>query len=141
IAGPPAAVHDNAQLAGAAVGAHAARVETHAPFVEELAEREAVAPVGLDVDQSARAVRVERRVRNLAEEALTGSAVAARAEAGRTRSSVGRLGHTHAGRNLDLAPVDDEVEVHVVVADHAAEQRRQAGVGDLAQGVYGQPPW
>src|SRR5689334_8601496 len=51
----PVDVHPELLAGAAAVAADAACVEADAPFVEELAKRERHRPVGLDVDQAARA--------------------------------------------------------------------------------------
>ena len=141
VADPPA-VDEDAQLpaAAGAVAADAARVETDAPLVEELAEREAVLPVRLDVDQPTGAVRVQRRVHDLTEELLARRAVTARPESGRARPSIDGLRHADAAGDHDLAPVDDHVEVQVVVTDHRAEQRRQVRIADPAERVCRQPP-
>ena len=146
VAGRAPAVDVDAQLlaAAGAVRTEAARVEADAPLVEELAEPERARLIGLEVDDAARAVRLQLRGRDLGGEVVARRAVADRARVrrrrARARPAVDRLGLADPGGDRDPPPVDDEVEVQVVVPRRLAGQRREAGEGDLAQGECRQAP-
>ncbi len=133
VPGPLAVDVDAQLLAGAlAVAADTARAETHAPFVEELAEREGAGAVALDVHDPARRVRAaasSRPGRRRRGGSCSRRRVSARAGRARGRAAA----PADPGRDRHRAAVDDQVEMHVVVAHEVPDHRRQAGVGDLAQ--------
>src|SRR5262249_40363879 len=141
VADPPAVdVHTKLLAASGAVSAEAARGQADAPLVEELAERVGARPVGLDVDDPARGVSVERRDRNLRDVDVARGAVAGRSSRLGARAAVAGLREPDPGRNRELAAVHDQVEVVVVVPDEEADHRDEARIAEAAGGVAREAP-